>query len=189
MKKVVVLISLSLILLLAACSNDKEKSVENGSVDDGEATNENGTVDHGVDESKVGFSLTGDTVEEAAGVPADEKEQILAVYSLYVETLNKQDIEGYLDTLSAEDYDIEEERSIMKKSFSEFELNREISNVTIVKYSEKEAQVFSNLKTTYKQLKTGIETSPSGRQVTVLKKSDGDWKVASIHYIGDNEKK
>ena len=189
MKKLVVLLGVSLILLLGACSNGKEKAVENGSVDDGESANEYGTVDHGVDESKVGFSLTGDTVEEASGVPVDEKKQILDVYNLYMETLNKQDIEGYLDTLSAEDYDIEEERTVTEKLFGEFELNREVSNVTIVKYSEKEAQVFSNLKTSYKQLKTGIETNPSGRQVTVLKKSDSDWKVASVHYIGDNEKK
>jgi len=189
MKKLVVLTSMSFILLLGACSNDKEKSVENGSVDDGEATNEYGTIDHGVDESKVGFSLTGDTVEEVSGVPADVKEQILDVYNLNLETLNKQDIDGYLDTLSAEDYDFEEERSITKDLFSEYELNREVSNVTIVKYSEEEVQVFSNLKTSFKQLETGLETSPSGRQVTVLKKNDGNWKVASVHYIGDNVKK
>ena len=53
-----------------------------------------------------------------------------------MDTLNKQDIDGYLDTLSAKDYDLEEERAIMEEHFSEYELNREVSNVTIVKYSD-----------------------------------------------------
>ena len=40
-----------------------------------------------------------------------------------------------------------------------------------------------------KQLSTGLETKPSGRQVTVFTKDDGDWKVASVYYIGDDRKK
>jgi hypothetical protein len=91
--------------------------------------------------------------------------------------------------LSTKDYDLEEERIFTENHFSEFDLNREVSNITIVKYSDTEAQVFSNLKTSVKQLSTGLETNPSGRQVTVFTKNDGDWKVASVHYIGDDEKK
>ncbi len=189
MKKMFISIIMSVLLLLGACSSDEGKSTENGSVDDGEATNQYGTVNHGVDEKKVGFSLEGETVEEASGVPAEEKEQILAVYNGYMNTLNEQDIDGYLDTLSTKDYDLEEERVRTEDLFSEYKLSREVSNVTIVKYSDTEAQVFSNLKTSFKQLTTGLETNPSGRQVTVLSKIDGDWKVASVHYIGDEEKK
>ena len=88
MKKVVVPLSMSVLLLLGACSSDEGKSTENGSVNDGEAANEYGAIDHGVDEKKVGFSLDGGAVEEASGVPAEEKEQILAVYNViygYVE--------------------------------------------------------------------------------------------------------
>ena len=60
----------------------------------------------------------------------------MAVFNVYIDTLNEQDIDGYLDTLSTKDYDFEEERVFMEEQFSEFELNREVSNVTIVKYSD-----------------------------------------------------
>ena len=190
MKKMFVPISMSVLLLLGACSSsDGEQSTRSGSVNDGEAANVNGAIDHGVDDKKVGFSLDGGEIEEASGVPAEEKEQILAVYKVYVDTLNEQDIDGYLNTLSPEDYDFEEERTFMEEQFSEYELNREVSNVTIVKYSDKEAQVFSNLKTSYKQLSTGFVSKQDGRQVTVFTKNGGDWKAASVHYIGDDGKK
>lgn len=189
MKKMIVPISMSVLLLLGACGKDEGGPVETGSVNDGEATNEYGSINHGVDEKKVGFSLSGETVEEASGVPADEKKQLLAVLDRNMETLNKQDLDGYLATLSAKDYDLEEERAFMADHFKEYELKREVSNVTIVKYSDTEAQVFSNLTTTYKQLSTGLVTKPTGRQVTVFTKNDGDWKVASVHYIGDDGEK
>ena len=188
MKKIFVPIGMSVLLLLGACSNDEGNSTGGGSVNDGEVPNENGAIDHGVDDKKVGFSLDGGVIEEASGVPAEEKEQILAVYNVYIDTLNEQDIDGYLDTLSSEDYDFEKERAFMEEQFSEYELNREVSNVTIVKYSDKEAQVFSNLKTSYKQISTGLVTKQDGRQVTVFTKNDGDWKAASVHYIGDDGK-
>ena len=189
MKKMFIPVSMSVLLLLGACSNDEGNSTGSGSVDDGEAANENGAIDHGVDDKKVGFSLEGGAVEEASGVSAEEKERILAVYNVYIDTLNEQDIEGYLDTLSPNDYDFEEERAFLEDQLSEYELNREVSNVTIVKYSDKEAQVFSNLKTSYKQLSTGLVTKQEGRQVTVFTKNDGDPKAASVHYIGDDGKK
>jgi hypothetical protein len=189
MKKMFVPISMSVLLLLGACSSDGEKSTGSGSVNDGEVPNKNGAIDHGVDDKKVGFSLEGGEIEEASGVPAEEKEQILAVYNVYVDTLNEQDIDGYLDTLSPEDYDLDEERKFVEKQFSEYEINREVSNVTIVKYSDKEAQVFSNLKTSYKQISTGLVTKQDGRQVTVFTKNGGDWKASSVHYIGDDGKK
>ena len=53
-----------------------------------------------------------------------------------------------------------------------------------MKYSEDEAQVFSNLKTETKELETGAEMSGVGRQVTVFVKED-QWKVSSIYYIGN----
>jgi len=189
MKKMFVPISMSVLLLLGACSSDEGNSTGSGSVNDGEVKSDYGAIDHGVKDKEVGFSLDGGVIEEASGVPAEEKEQILAVYNVYIETLNEQNIDGYLDTLSPEDYDIEKERAFMKEQFSDYELNREVSNVTIVKYSDKEAQVFSNLNTSYKQLSTGLVTKQDGRQVTVFTKNDGDWKAASVHYIGDDGKK
>ena len=77
----------------------KEAPIQNGSVNDGEATNGYGAIDHGVDEKKVGFSITGDTIEEAANIPAEEKERILAVFNAYIEAFNEKDVEGYMNTL------------------------------------------------------------------------------------------
>ena len=58
-------------------------------------------------------------MKKLTDVPAEEKNKILAAFNLYMDTLNEQDIEGYLDTLSVKDYDIEEERAFMEEQFSE----------------------------------------------------------------------
>lgn len=190
MKKWFGFLLLSVILLLAACNKSEEAPTQNGSVDDGDSTNGYGAIDHGVDEKKVGFSITGDTIEEAANIPAEEKERILAVFNAYIDAFNGKDIEGYMNTLSehTESFDFEQERVSLEEAFGEFDIKRTVSDVTIVKYDEQEAQVFAKLATSMKQLSTGLETNPSGRQVTVLTKDEGEWKVASVYYIGDQEK-
>ena len=68
-------------------------------------------------------------------------------------------------------------------------LIREVSDVTIVNYTDTEAQVFAKLKTSMKQLGSGLQTNQTGRQVTVFTKDNGEWKVASVHYVGDLEEK
>ncbi len=185
----------AMILLLAACTKDEGQTSNHGSVNDGEAANGYGAIDHGVDdkqevdEKKVGFGLSGETIEEAAGVPPEEKERILEVFNVYIDAFNEKEIDQYLDTLSdeTESFDKAEERTYMEDTFKNFDLSREASDVTIVKYSDTEAQVFAKLKTSMKQLSTGLETNQSGRQVTVLTKEEEGWKVASAHYIGDTE--
>ena len=95
-----------------------------------------------------------------------------------------------MDTLSkhSKAFDLEEERSYMGEQFKEYDLNREVSDTTIVKYFENEAQVFANLKTSIKQISSGLKIDQNGRQVTVFTKDDGEWKVSSIHYIGEEKK-
>lgn len=191
MKKLRLSIFLGIGLILSACSGDEGKTSESqqGSVDDGEAVNGYGAIDHGIDDKKVGFSLSSESIEEAQNIPTEEREQILEVFDAYISAFNEKDIDAYFVTLSkdTESFDLEEERIYMEEVFNEYDLNRVASEVTIVKYSETEAQVFAELKTSMKQLKTGLETNPTGRQVTLLTKADGDWKVASVHYIGDSE--
>ncbi len=75
----------------------------------------------------------------------------------------------------------------MEEQFKEYDLNREAADMTIVKYSEQEVQVFATLKTKIKQISSGLEFDQLGRQVTVFTKDDGNWKVTSIHYIGDEK--
>lgn len=160
---------MSSVLILGACSKDS-------------------TV---VEEKKVGFNLIGETIEEVAGVPANEKEQILAAFNAYIDAFNDKDIDRYIDTLSerTESFDKIQERVKLEDTFSKLDIKREVSDVVIVKYEDEEAQVFTNLTTSVKQLDSGLETNPSGRQVTLFTKDDGEWKVASVHYIGNDEKK
>lgn len=188
MKKIVVFTVMSVLLILGACSKDEEKPSNSGSAEDGETTAGYGAIDHGVDDKQVGFNMLGGSIEEAAGIPTEEKEQVLAAFDRYIQTLNEQEVDAHLAMLSKNAYDIEEERMYMEEQFSEYSLNYEVSNVTIVKYSNQEAQVFSNMKMSYKQLSTGLETNPSGRQVTVFAKEDGEWKITSVHHIPDGPK-
>lgn len=189
MKKIYLAIGLGVLLVLGACSADKENTSQHGSVDDGEAVNQNGALDHGVDDKQVGFNMSGGTIEEASGVPAAEKERILEAFAVYIDAFNEKDIDKYMKTLSehSDVFDLEEERAYMEEQFSEYDLNREADDITIVKYDEQEVQVFATLKTKIKQISTGLKFDQLGRQVTVFTKDDGDWKVTSIHYIGDEK--
>lgn len=191
MKRFRLSVVLGVALLLGACGNANNDSVSEGSTNDGEASNQNAAVDHGVkdksDEREIGFSLTGDTIEEAKDVPAEDKADIIAAMDHYIATFNEKDIDAYMDTLSThtESFDLEEERAYMSETFAEYGLNREISDVTVTKYSESEANVFTTMVTVLKDLSSEEEVTMKGRQVTVLNKEDGEWKISSIHYIGD----
>ncbi|WP_251638143.1 nuclear transport factor 2 family protein [Sporosarcina sp. NCCP-2716] len=183
----------ALVLMLGACSGgDSSKDDGQGSVDDGEQTNEFGSVDHGVkDEGKaddgIGFSLTDGKIEEAAGVPAEHKEAIRKAFSDYIDTLNAGDVKAYLGTLSSEGYNLEEERQATEELLATRTLTRTPDDVTIVAYTDKEAQVFSTMETAVKDKESGAGDVSTGRQVTVMVHEDGSWKVKSVHYIGDLE--
>ncbi|GKV56741.1 hypothetical protein NCCP2222_26880 [Sporosarcina sp. NCCP-2222] len=181
----------SILLVLGACSKDEGKQTSQGSVDDGEAAGGYGSIDHGVDEKGVGFNLAGGAIEEAQNVPAEEKAAIVDTFQAYIDAFNQKDIDTYLSVLSpnSESFTLEDERALLQETFKDYDVTREANDVTIVKYEENEAQLFAKLKTTFKQIESGLETKPSGRQVTVFKKEDGQWKVDSIYYIGDEEKK
>lgn len=191
MKKLQFLMVLAAVLLLGACTSNDDKSSGHGSVNDGEAVNQYGSIDHGVDEKKIGFNLTGETIEEAAGVPAEDKERILATFDVYIDAFNDKDVDRYIDTLSeqTDSFDKLKEREYMTDAFSAYDVDRQATDVTIVKYTDTEAQVFAKLKTSLKQLSTGLQTNQSGRQVTVLVKENSEWKVSSVHYVGEEEKK
>lgn len=190
MKKTLVFAMLLFVLVLGACS-DKEDPSNAGSVNDGEAPSEFGSIDHGVDEDKVGFNLSGDTIEEAANVPAEEKELIIESFDTYIHAFNNQDIDEYMSTLSEKpkSFNLDEEREYIEEAFDQFELSREAKDITIVKFDEEtgEAQVFANLETAMKQKSTGLETKRDGRQVTVFTKEGEDWKVNSVYYMEDQQ--
>ncbi|QTD41138.1 DUF4440 domain-containing protein [Sporosarcina sp. Te-1] len=190
-KRSLLLLFSSILLILGACSKEEDKQSNQGSIDDGEAVGGYGSIDHGVDEKGVGFNMAGGTIEEAQNIPAEEKTEILDTFQSYIDAFNHKDIDAYISLLSpkSESFTIEDERALLEETFKEYNVTREATDVTIVKYNENEAQLFAKLKTTFKQIESGLETKPTGRQVTVFKKTDGQWKVDSIYYIGDEEKK
>lgn len=190
MKKKLVFSVIISAFILGACSKDEDATV-GGSVNDGESVSEFGSIDHGVDESKVGFNLTGDTIEEDANVPAEEKELLIESFDNYINAFNNRNIDEYMGTLSEnpKSFNLAEEREYIESVFEQFELSREAKDVTIVKFNEEtgEAQVFANLATKMKQKSTGLETSRDGRQVTVFTKEGEDWKVNSVYYMEDQQ--
>ena len=57
--------------------------------------------------------------------------------------------------------------------------------MTVIDYESEAAQVFANLTIDMKERATGVSLSSSGRQVTVFVKEDGEWKVTSVYFIGN----
>lgn len=160
-----------LLIVLAGCTDDTK--------DEKSAKTE--------EDSNVGFEMTGENVEEAANIPEDEKGKILAAFDEYINSFNEEDIDRYKNTLSLnpEGFDYEEDIKEAKNAFEQYDIKRTPSDVTIVKFNDKEAQVFSTIVTDMKETATKVELSQSGRQVTVFVKEDDNWKVSSIFYIGD----
>ncbi|MEL4024083.1 nuclear transport factor 2 family protein [Lysinibacillus endophyticus] len=158
-------------LMLAACSN-KEQVTTN--------PEEN-------DESTVGFEVMGDKVEEAPNVPEEQEEQILSAFSEYIDSFNAKDIDRYIETLSKDPqgFDYEEELQYTKEMFEKYDITKSIKDVTIVKYSPEEAQIFSNMETVVKEIETSVINKETRRQVTVFKNENGDWKVTSVFAMGD----
>lgn len=173
MKKIGLAFLLGVILLLVAC-NDSGKEKEQDL--------------QGADEEGIGFSLSGESVEEAQNVPEEEKKDILNAFDLYITKFNEKDLDGYMDMIAeeTESFDKQEERAYTASFFKENDLKLTPSEVTIVKYDEKEAQVFTRTAHKQKQLSTGLETNQFARQVILFQKKDGEWKVGSVHSIPEN---
>lgn len=168
------LIAVFAVFLLTAC-NDKDEKV---SLAETEQIIEEGTV---------GFEIMGDDIEEVAGVPTEEKEAIIAAFDEYIASFNAKDIDRYVKTLSnnPQGFEVEEDMMVAEKIFEQYDISKVASDVTIVKYSENEAQVYSNILTDMTEIASGTELQDEGRQVTVFVKENGNWKVTSIYYIGN----
>lgn len=165
-------------LILAACG-DKEESKKEFDADKAAQVIEDGTV---------GFEVVGEDIEEAANVPDDEKQQIEAAFAEYIAAFNAEDLDRYMATVSKKPhgFDYNKDKEEAASAFEQFDIVREASDVTIVKYSEEEAQVFANLAIDMLQSSTGAKLNNSGRQVTVFVKEDDIWKVTSVYFIGND---
>lgn len=168
------LVMLLAVLTLAACGNtEKEMSAEDRA--------------DMIEKGTVGFEMMGGDIEAAANVPAEEKEKITAAFNEYIASFNDSDIDRYSATLSknATGFDYNKDIEEAKKVFATYDIERKADDVTIVKYDDKEAQVFANLTIDMTEKETGTPLVSKGRQVTVLVHEDEDWKVSSVYYIGN----
>lgn len=165
------LIALVAVFSLAACNEEEEQQKDPAAV---------------VDEGVIGFEMANGNVEEAQGVPAQEKEAIIVAFNQYIEAFNAHDIEQYIATLSdKKGLNLDEEREAVATAFASYDVERKAEDVTIIKYSEAEANVFATLNIDLVEKDTGAELSSVGRQVTVFAKEEDGWKVASVYYIGN----
>lgn len=172
-------------LLLSACGNNEKSS---GSVNDGEPSSESNALEHGItDKSEVGFEMAGGKIEEAQGVPKDERKSILAAFDTYMTAFNKEDIDSYMSVIAKdpEGFDYDEEEKVVKETFAKYKVNRTSEDVTLIKYDKNQAQVFAILNISMEQESTGAKLNSSGRQVTVFANEDGKWGVTSVFFIRD----
>jgi ketosteroid isomerase-like protein len=185
MKKLVLM--LSLLLVLAACSDSEESTVNQNTAEDGNSANENNAVDHGIEDEEVGFTMDDKGKVIEADVPKEEADAILAAYQEYIDAFNAEDLERYMKVISEnpEGFDREEDREALAGTFASYDTTYETSDETIVKYEEDRAEVFAANVVTVKDPNSDQSTEQSGRQVVVFKKEQGEWRVSSLHFIGN----
>ena len=171
------LLAVLTLLMLTACSNkDNDLSAKESQ--------------HAIDDGTPGFEMNGGEVKKAENIPATDEKAILAAFDEYIAALNAEEIERYMQTVSKnpKGFKYEEEKLFAADIFEQLDTKRDVENVTIAKYSGKEAQVYADMTTHSLQVETNVEHESAGRQVTVFVKEDNAWKVTSVFYIGDDSK-
>jgi hypothetical protein len=160
------------VFMLTACGNNEQDQVNNAQI---------------IEEGTVGFEVLGGNIEEVTGIPTEEKEAILTAFEEYISSFNSKDIDRYVKTLSEnpQGFSIEDDKTAAQTAFEQYNITKTPSEITIVKYNEQEAQVYSNMITDLMEVASGNELQDAGRQVTVFVKENGEWKVTSIYYIGN----
>ena len=157
---------------LAACS----EKTETQTAEELEETIENGTV---------GYEIVDGKIEEAENVPEDVQQEVLTALHEYIDAFNDKDLERFKKTVSQEDETYYTET--MKEAEVVFEqysvIERDTENETILKYEENRVEVFLNVTGRVVEAATETEMAATARQVIVIVKEDGAWKVSSVHSI------
>ncbi|MGB6406434.1 MAG: nuclear transport factor 2 family protein [Planococcus donghaensis] len=194
MKKMIIMAGL--ILTLAACSNSEEPSVNENTVEDGNATSENNAVNHGIEEKEekteektedIGFTVDEQGNIIAADVPKEPASQLLAAYKEYIAAFNSEDIDRYMGTIAQDPdgFDREEDKAALVQAFEAYDSVYETSDETIVKYEENRAEVFASLNVKMKAANSNDAVEQTARQVVIFKKENGEWKVSGVHLVGN----
>lgn len=121
-------------------------------------------------------------IEEAKNLPPEIKEEIMAAFEQHISAFNAKDLDAYINTISKESRDLEEEREYVKKYFDAFDIHMEPQHTKIIKYDEEkqEAHIFIVMKSITKDLETGKEIEDETRQVMTFKKENEGWKQAAL---------
>ncbi len=176
-----------LMLALAGCSAEDDSAVNSNTAEDGNAATENNAVEHGMTDQEVGFTLDDEGDIIAADVPEEAKQELLDAYGEYIAAFNAEDMDRYMATI-AEDpdgFDREEDQQALAEAFENYDTTYSTSDETIVKYEEDRAEVFATINVEMNEAGTDQGMQQSGRQVVVFKKEQDDWKVTSLHFIGN----
>ncbi|MBT2581686.1 DUF4440 domain-containing protein [Planococcus sp. ISL-109] len=181
------ILATGLMLTLAGCSGEDDSAVNNNNVEDGNATSENNAVEHGIKDQEVGFTLDDDGEIIAAEVPETERQEILGAYDEYIAAFNEEDLDRYMGVIAEnpDGFDREEDREALAQAFETYDTTYTTSNETIVKYEEGRAEVYATIDVEMKEAGTEQGMEQSGRQVVVFKQEEGNWKVTSLHFIGN----
>ncbi|MFJ7889423.1 nuclear transport factor 2 family protein [Lysinibacillus xylanilyticus] len=164
-------------LMLTACGNKKDEM----------SAEERQKI---IDDGTVGFEMNGGKITKAENIPDEEEKAILAAFNEYNAAFNSKEIDRYMQTLSKnpKGFNYEEEKNYTTEVFKQSDVKRDAKDTTIIKYSENEAQVYSNVTLHLVQTTTNVKHESAGQQVTVFVKEDGHWKVTSVFYTGDDTK-
>lgn len=119
-----------ILLVLTACGNKDEKMSDE----------EREKV---IDDGTVGFEMMGGNVEKAENVPAADEKAILASFDEYIAALNAEEIDRYMKTISKnpKGFKYDEEKTYASEVFEQFDIKRDVENVTIAKYEPEGSSV------------------------------------------------
>ncbi|RIW39079.1 hypothetical protein D3H55_01625 [Bacillus salacetis] len=173
-------------LLLAGCNNNEnadntDKPEENTQEEQTEETA------NPFEEETAAILEEAKNMEEAKDIPEEEKQAILDAFNEYIESFNDEDVERYMATLSDTpvNFTLEEEEAAVNNVFDKLDVRRKASNVKIINYQGKKADVYAELEVTTKDPNSDREAATTGRQLTIFQKTDEGWKVSMIRVKQD----
>jgi ketosteroid isomerase-like protein len=174
-------------LLLAGCNNNEgaentDKPEENAQEEQTDETT------NPLEEQTAQILEEASDMEEAKDIPEEEKQAILDAFNEYIESFNDEDVERYMATLSKTpvNFTLEDEEEAVNNVFSKLDVRRKASNVKIINYQGKKADVYAELEVTTKDPNSDREATTTGRQLTIFQKTDEGWKVSMIRVMQDS---
>ncbi|WP_421381492.1 DUF3225 domain-containing protein [Bacillus salacetis] len=178
-------------LLLAGCNNNE--GTENTDKPEDNTQEEQTTEEtaNPYEEETAQILDDAQEMEEASDIPEEEKQAIMDAFNEYIESFNDEDVERYMATLSETpvNFTLEEEEAAVNNVFSKLDVRRKASNVKIVNYQGKKADVYAELEVTTKDPNSDRQATTHGRQLTIFQKTDEGWKVSMIRVMQDPEEK